>query len=100
MRATAILGIKAQIVHPAEGSFDLQGYTNITDAVVNILIRHPMREEELFRTLKQWTPGQVQETLQKLESSRRVQVVERYGCRFWTSSGARFTRQDFVQGKG
>jgi wyosine [tRNA(Phe)-imidazoG37] synthetase (radical SAM superfamily) len=89
-RATAILGEKAQVVHPAEGTFDLTGFDHAIDALVAILARHPMREEDLVHTLQRWTPGQVEEALEALASSGQVQVVERYGCQFWCVAGARF----------
>ena len=47
MRAISILGDAAEVVHPAEGSFDLSGYGNVVDAVVGIITRHPMRQDEL-----------------------------------------------------
>lgn len=90
MQALAILGNIAEVVHPAEGSFDLSGYDNLTDAVIGIITRHPMRQEELERTLDCWSPGQVNQTLQELLSSGRAQVVERYGSRFWCAAPARY----------
>jgi wyosine [tRNA(Phe)-imidazoG37] synthetase (radical SAM superfamily) len=89
-RATAILGEKAHVVHPVEGAFDLTGYDHAIDALVAILARHPMREEDLVLTLQRWTPERVDEALNALASSGQVQVVERYGCRFWCIAGARF----------
>jgi hypothetical protein len=85
MRATAILGDVAHIVHPVEGTFDLSGYENVVDAVVRIVTRHPMRQEELEWTLARWTPGQVDKALADLEASGRVQVVERLGDQFWSA---------------
>ena len=85
MRATAILGDIAQVVHPAEGTFDLSGCDSVVDAIVSIITRHPMREDELVRALERWTPGLVQEALETLALSGRAQVVERYGARFWST---------------
>jgi wyosine [tRNA(Phe)-imidazoG37] synthetase (radical SAM superfamily) len=82
MRALAILGNVAQVVHPAEGSFDLSGSENVVDAIVGIITRHPMREDELERALEKWIPGQVNLALEELAASGRAQVVERYGYRF------------------
>jgi wyosine [tRNA(Phe)-imidazoG37] synthetase (radical SAM superfamily) len=90
MRALAILGKIAQVVHPAEGSFDLSGSENVVDAIVSIITRHPMREDELNRALEKWTPGQVNTALEELAASGRAQVVERYGYRFWSASLARY----------
>jgi wyosine [tRNA(Phe)-imidazoG37] synthetase (radical SAM superfamily) len=88
MRAMSILGNIAEVVHPAEGSFNLSGYENVVDAVVGIITRHPMRQDELERTLTHWSSGQVKEALVKLEASGRAQIVERYGTRFWVSASS------------
>jgi wyosine [tRNA(Phe)-imidazoG37] synthetase (radical SAM superfamily) len=86
MRATAILGDIAQVVHPARGIFDLSGHNTLVDAIVSIIIRHPMREDELVRALECWTPGQVEEALQALIASGQAQRVERHGARFWSAA--------------
>jgi wyosine [tRNA(Phe)-imidazoG37] synthetase (radical SAM superfamily) len=90
MRATSILGEVAVVVHPVDGDFDLSGCENIVDAVVAIITRHPMRQQELLQALARWAPGQVRETLTALEASGRAQVVERFGSRFWSAVGARY----------
>jgi hypothetical protein len=90
MRATAILGDTAQVIHPAEGDFDLSGYTNLTDAIIDIVTRHPMRQEELERTLARWAPGQTRQALDDLQAGGKVQVVERYGTRFWSAAPSHY----------
>jgi wyosine [tRNA(Phe)-imidazoG37] synthetase (radical SAM superfamily) len=90
IQSMAILGNIAEMVHPAEGSFDLSGYDNPIDAVVGIIMRHPMRQEELERTLARWTPGQVDKALMDLSANQRVHVVERYGVRFWSAAPSHF----------
>jgi wyosine [tRNA(Phe)-imidazoG37] synthetase (radical SAM superfamily) len=90
MQAMAILGNVAEVVHPAEGSFDLSGYDSPIDAVIGIITRHPMRQEELERTLGRWAPGQVSQALADLAASGRAQVVERYGVRFWSAAPSRY----------
>jgi len=90
MRARAILGDIATVVHPAEGSFDLSGCDTAVDAIISIITRHPMCQEELERTLSRFTPGRVQEALADLESSGQAQVVERYGTRFWSAAPSRY----------
>ncbi|MBN2471876.1 MAG: radical SAM protein, partial [Anaerolineae bacterium] len=47
MRALAILGEVAHVLHPVAGTFDLHGSASLEDAVIGIITRHPMREEEL-----------------------------------------------------
>lgn len=90
LQAVAILGNIAEVVHPAEGDFDLSGYNNLVDAVISIITRHPMRQEELERTLSRWSPGQVRQTLDDLRRSGRAQIIERYGTCFWIASSAHY----------
>lgn len=86
--APAILGDAARLVHPASGSFDLIGAESLVDAVVWIITRHPMREDELIETLSHFSPGEVIATLAGLEKSGKAQIVEHYGTRFWSASPA------------
>jgi wyosine [tRNA(Phe)-imidazoG37] synthetase (radical SAM superfamily) len=93
MRATAILGDAVRLIHPVEGEFDLSGCDNLLDAVVAIITRHPMREEELMRSLNRWAPRRVAEALSELEASGRAQIVSRFGRQFWTAAGARYAEK-------
>jgi len=90
MRASAILGDIAQVVHPAEGTFDLSGYDNPLDAIVSIITRHPMRQEQIERSLIQLAPEQVEQSLVDLETSGRAQMVDRYGIHFWSATPSRY----------
>ncbi len=90
MRALAILGNIAKVVHPAEGTFDLGGCDTVIEAVLGIIKRHPMRQEELERTLAQWTPETIGDVLVELEASGQAQVVERVGSRFWSAAAAHY----------
>ncbi len=90
LRAQAILGNIARIIHPADGSFVLDETELLVDAVIKIITRHPMQDDELIETLQHWSPGEVTATLAELETSGKAQVVERYGVRFWSASPAHF----------
>jgi len=90
MRASAIMGDIARVVHPAESNFNLSSYDNILDAVVGIITRHPMPQEELERTLSQSLPAGVEQILADLETSGQAQVVERFGVRFWVATPSYF----------
>jgi wyosine [tRNA(Phe)-imidazoG37] synthetase (radical SAM superfamily) len=90
MRALAILGEVAHVLHPAAGNFDLSGYENLADAVIGIITRHPMRQAELERTLEQGAPGRAGEILDELKQSGRAQVVERCGIRFWSAAPSHY----------
>jgi hypothetical protein len=82
----------AQVIHPAEGAFDLSGFADVLDAIVAIITRHPMQQAELERTLSQWTPGQVKQALSELEARRQAQIVERYGVRFWSAAALHYAQ--------
>jgi wyosine [tRNA(Phe)-imidazoG37] synthetase (radical SAM superfamily) len=90
LRASEILGNRALVIQPSGGSFDLSGFERVEDAVVAIVSRHPMQEEELLRALERWTPGQVDAALGRLASSGQVQIVERHGGRFWSAAGCHY----------
>lgn len=88
LRAQAILGDVAKLIHPASGSFDLSGSDSLVDAVIGIITRHPMREVELVETLTHWVPNDVNRIMQELAESERAQVIMRHGVRFWSASPA------------
>jgi wyosine [tRNA(Phe)-imidazoG37] synthetase (radical SAM superfamily) len=96
-RAVSILGNIAEVVHPAEGVFDLDGCQDVVDAIIGIITRHPMRQDELEHTLERWSPGQVKKALANLEASGRAQVVERYGRRFWSAEPAHYPDKEQSQ---
>jgi wyosine [tRNA(Phe)-imidazoG37] synthetase (radical SAM superfamily) len=94
LHARAILGDIARVVHPASGSFDLSGAESLVDAVIGIITRHPMREDELIETLRHFSPGEVSATLAALEKCGKAQVVERLGSRFWSASPAYYASKE------
>ena len=94
MRAVALLGNVARVIQPIEGEFDLSGFADIVDAVVAVITRHPMREDELVATLHRWSPEEVGNALGRLQDSGRVQVLTWLGHRFWSCSGARYVDEE------
>ena len=97
LRAQAILGNIAKLVHPISGTFDLSGYDSLVEAVIGIITRHPMREDELMDTLAHWSPDSVRKTLTELENSGRAKMIERYGTRFWSAAATNFPEEDTSQ---
>lgn len=93
MQALAILGSVAEVVHPAEGSFNLSGYEDPIEAIIAVITRHPMREQELESALSRWPQDEVRRVLANLEASGRAQVVERYGIRFWSAAPSHYPDQ-------
>jgi wyosine [tRNA(Phe)-imidazoG37] synthetase (radical SAM superfamily) len=90
MRATVILGHTAHVVRPIEGTFDLGSGDHLIEAIIGIITRHPLRDEELRHALMKWPSGQVEEALAELAASGQAQVFERYGTRFWSAAGSRY----------
>jgi len=87
-RAQAVLGKVAKLLMPAMGSFEFGSEDNLVEAIVGIIIRHPIRESELVESLEKWSPKDVKETLNGLKNSGKAQVITRYGARFWSTSEA------------
>ncbi|NSW50977.1 MAG: radical SAM protein [Anaerolineae bacterium] len=83
LRAAAILGEKAKIIHATTGEFSVTGPDDLMDSIRNIITRHPMRESEIIETLHQWTAAAVIEKLNWLAHTGTIEPVERYGIRYW-----------------
>lgn len=90
LRVQAALGEVARIIQPATGEFTITGSSSPVDAVVEIISRHPMREDEVIRTLQQWSPGELTAVLKALEDGGRAQAVERNGIRYYCAAPAHF----------
>ncbi len=90
MRALAILGNVASVVHPAGADFDLSGHASPVDALLAIIIRHPISEQQMITTLQHQAPHEVQTVLSALETSGQVQIVEQCGVRFWAATEQHF----------
>ncbi len=91
LRAAAILGEIAEVLHPKEGVFDLSGFDDPLDGVVAIITRHPMREDQIRRALAAYRPAAtIDEALAGLLTSGRAQVIDRYGVRFWSAAPAHY----------
>ncbi len=93
-RARSILGAEAHVVLPAVGDFELAPHTPIVEAVVEVIMRHPMSERELVAALsRRWEPEDIERALGELAADGRAQVVARQGQRFWSAAVYRYARQ-------
>ena len=90
MRAVAILGKSAKVIHPTEGELLRPSYETVERGILSYLRRHPMTQVELDRTLTQWAPGSVGTALYALERGGDVREIERFGTVFWCPSQARY----------
>ena len=52
-----------------------------------------MRETEIMNTLERWSSGDVSAALSALRDSGLVQIVERYGTRFWSAAPGRYPEE-------
>jgi wyosine [tRNA(Phe)-imidazoG37] synthetase (radical SAM superfamily) len=89
-RAETILGRVAPVLRPAvdDGAVGLDG--DLVDAVVAIVSRHPLRQLELERMLARWAHDRVDRTLDALRERGELQMVERFGTKFWCAAGLTF----------
>lgn len=92
MRAIAILEQVAPVraVTPVTGTVELTASDTLADAILAVITRHPLHQEELERLLAHRDLQQVRAALAELEASGRAQVVTRYGRRFWTAAASHF----------
>ena len=98
MRAAAILGKVAPVVVPGEASVETGVFESLADAIIEIVSRHPMREEEIRRALGRWPEGEVKAALADAVSSGRVRTVDRLGARFFAAAGSRYSAGERSEG--
>lgn len=93
IRTCAILGEFAHVIHPAQGTFDLSGYEDPLDAIISIITRHPMRQDQIEHCFEDWPADKLQKALAELETSGRAQKIDRYGTQFWSASRSLFPNE-------
>ena len=85
--AHAILGDGnvVDIVAEETGEFSIEGFANPEDAILAIIRRHPMREEQVIETLKKFEieEGSVHDSLTRLEKSGKIKKVKYRKKVFW-----------------
>lgn len=97
-RAQAILGEVARVVHPNVGQRVSYLTEDIETAILGIITRHPMPEEELCTALGRWSLVEIQQVLDKLQKSQTVKHVYRHSKRFWSAAGAYYPVEDSEYG--
>jgi wyosine [tRNA(Phe)-imidazoG37] synthetase (radical SAM superfamily) len=91
MLAKQILGSKARMINQAEGIFDLGNGDSLVEKVIDIIKRHPMLEEDLVNTIKNYDKEFVKETIAKLKASGKVQIIKRFGNTYWSIQSAEYS---------
>jgi wyosine [tRNA(Phe)-imidazoG37] synthetase (radical SAM superfamily) len=89
-RAASILGRVAKVLPSTDVEAVPPIGGELVDAVLSIVARHPLRESEVESLLTRWLQARVEETLDALSEDGRIQIVERYGERFWCAAGLLF----------
>lgn len=90
LRAEALLGPVAHIVHPFSNGVHASDYASPDEAIVSIVTRHPMSFAQLTATLNAWTSDEVSDALARLEQASAIRPVERLGVRFWAAATSVF----------
>lgn len=89
-RAAELFGRGARLLRAARGEFGASGLTDLADAVVAVVMRHPMSEEELQAALGRWSAGEIEQAAERLARDGRLREVRRNGRRFWCYAGGRY----------
>jgi len=69
------------------GEFSIEGFTNPKDAILAIIRRHPMREEQVIETLKKFEVRDLHDYLKRLEESGKIKKVRYREKVFWLTVG-------------
>jgi wyosine [tRNA(Phe)-imidazoG37] synthetase (radical SAM superfamily) len=93
-RARSILGEHALVISDPNGDFKLDPQVDMVEAIASILQRHPMTQHQLKETIAQQTGVDVETCIKRLLASGLVQVVERHGQRYWSSSGSYYATKE------
>jgi wyosine [tRNA(Phe)-imidazoG37] synthetase (radical SAM superfamily) len=72
LRAQAILGDVAHVLSPVQGEFDLGGCENVSEAILSVIQRHPMREDDLFAALQRWPDGECASYYRTFQKAARL----------------------------
>ena len=87
--AHAILGDVRVVDEGETGDFSTQGFTKPEDAILAIIRRHPMREEQVIETIKKFTLEEedIHNRLKRLEESGKITKVHYRDNVFWLTAG-------------
>jgi hypothetical protein len=89
-RAKEILGEIADVLLPPESVTVQVTQRNLSQEILGIITRHPMRGDELVRVFSNWDSREVDAALGVLQANGDIQAVQRLGEQFWLASDAHF----------
>lgn len=88
-RARAVLGGIARVLPPLPRGIEFTASDDLGNAVLEVISRHPMEEQDLLQTIEEAGGVDARQVLEILRAQGRVHVVRHFGMRFWTSRAAR-----------
>jgi wyosine [tRNA(Phe)-imidazoG37] synthetase (radical SAM superfamily) len=93
-RACLVFGNIAKVLQSVEVDTETEIDGEVMDAILSIVSRHPLQELEVVRILERRSPESVLEDFSTLAHSKKINIIERHGKRFWCAAGARFPDVD------
>lgn len=94
LRAEAILGAEAHVVHPHMQKLEVSDYTAPHEAIASIVMRHPMSQAQLEWALCGWRPEEIDAAIAALVREGVIRPVDRLGVRFWADATSVFPAAD------
>jgi wyosine [tRNA(Phe)-imidazoG37] synthetase (radical SAM superfamily) len=88
--AAGMLGTVAEVLVPGNGTGHIELDGDIDRALVDILTRHPLREDEIQEAVATEIRARTEAMLGDLVTSGGIRIVERLGDRFWCPAEADF----------
>ncbi len=92
-RANEILGKVVPVEIPDPSQAQAARIGDLADTILNVVTRHPMREDELLLLLCRWSGEEVHAAIRELAEAHKIQAVERSGHMFWSAAGAHFSAE-------
>lgn len=89
-RASTILGSIAPLAYPEATGFRLPRVGELAETIEEIVIRHPMRTDELIRILEAWPAVEVEAAIEGLADGGGIRGVARWGQLYWRHPEARY----------
>jgi len=94
LNAAATLNRFSKSSNTNRSGFYIEDGEDISEAVLGIVSRHPMSQQELERTVADWARGEEFQIMDELMASGRFQIVERQGIQYWLAAEAHFPEAD------
>jgi len=90
MRASAILGSSAHVLHPLVSVISLSTIETALETILGVVGRHPLSEDQLLRALSEWPEEEKTQLLRELEEAGNAVQIRRHGSLFWVAASSRF----------